>query len=78
MFNLFLVALERLWWVEADLSDNIVFAFMGINIVASAAAVYLWARFLGYRPENIPTRPRLVRDAGGYVPVEDPAAGGGR
>lgn len=78
VFNLFLVALERLWWVEAGLSGNIVFAFMGINIVASGAAVYLWARFLGYRPERIPTRPRLVRDAGGYVPVEEPVIGGGK
>ena len=76
--NLFLVSLERLWWSEANLGDGIVFAFAGINIVVSAAAVYLWARFLGYKPESVPMRPRLVREAGGYVPVEDPAAGGGK
>ena len=78
VFNLFLVALEKLWWTEAGLGDGIVFAFAGINIVASAAALYLWARFLGYKPERIPTRPRLVREAGGYVPAGDPAAVRGR
>ncbi len=77
VFNLFLVSLERLWWSEANLSDNIVFAFMAINIPVSAAAVYVWARVLGYKPERVPTRPRLVREAGGYVPLDDPAPGGG-
>ncbi len=76
VFNLFLIALERLLWVEQDLGDGIVFAFAAINIVASAGAVYAWARLLGYRPERIPTRPRLVRDTGGYVPLEGPAGGG--
>ena len=78
VFNLFLVSLERLWWVEANLGDWIVFVFMGINVVVSAAAVYLWARFLGYRPSSVPKRPRLVQQVGGYVPVEEPVVGGGR
>ncbi|MCY3505588.1 MAG: NADH-quinone oxidoreductase subunit NuoH [Chloroflexi bacterium] len=76
--NLFLVSLERLWWSESDLGGGIVFVIAAINIPVSAVAVYLWARFLGYKPERVPTRPRLVQDAGGYVPVEDPATGGGK
>ena len=76
VFNLFLVALESLLWVENDIGDGIVFAFAAGNLVASAAAAYLWARLLGYRPERIPTKPRLVREAGGYVPVEGQAGGG--
>ena len=76
VFNLFLVALERLLWVENDIGDGIVFAFAAFNFVASVAAAYVWARLLGYRPERIPTKPRLVREAGGYVPVEGEAGGG--
>lgn len=79
VFNLFLVALERLLWAEAGLGDGIVFAFAAANVALSAAAVWGWARLLGYRPERMPTRPRLAREAGGYVPLdplEDPAAGG--
>ena len=37
VFNLFLVALEKLWWSEANLDDSIVFAFAAINFVVSAA-----------------------------------------
>lgn len=76
VFNLFLVSLERLLWVERDLGDGIVFAFAALNVALSAAAVWGWARLLGYRPGRIPTRPRLVREAGGHVPLDEPAAGG--
>jgi NADH-quinone oxidoreductase subunit H len=77
LLNLFVVATERMLWVEADLSDNIVYVYMVVNIALSAAIVYGWSRLLGYRPERNPRKPRLVREAGGYVPVE-PASGGSR
>lgn len=76
VFNLFLVSLERLLWVERDLGDGIVFAFAALNVALSAAAVWGWARLLGYRPERMPTRPRLVREAGGHVPLDEPVVGG--
>jgi NADH-quinone oxidoreductase subunit H len=69
LFNLFVVATERLIWVENDLSKNIVFVFAAVNIVLAILTVFGWARFLGYRPENTPMKPRMVRDAGGYVPL---------
>ena len=77
VLNLLVVAVERLIWVENDIGDGIVWLFAAINIVLSIAAVWAWARFLGYRPESVPTRPRLAREAGGYVPVEQ-GSGGGR
>ena len=73
VFNLLIASVERLIWVENDLSDGIVFAFAAVNIIVSVAAIYAWARLLGYRPESVPTRPRMVDDATGYVPL-----GGGR
>ena len=73
VFNLLLMAVERLIWVENDLGDGIVYVFAAINIVISALAIYAWARALGYQKDALPTRPRLVDEATGYVPY-----GGGR
>ncbi|MFN0147070.1 MAG: NADH-quinone oxidoreductase subunit NuoH [Dehalococcoidia bacterium] len=70
--NLFIVATEKLIWNKAtdgDLNAFWVWIFAAVNIVLAAFVVYGWSRFLGYRPENVPTKPRLVRDAGGYIPV---------
>jgi NADH-quinone oxidoreductase subunit H len=75
--NLLVVAAERLWWHEAELGDGIVYLFAAANIALALLLLVGWARVLGYRPERVPTRPRLVKQAGGYVP---PGAelGGGR
>ncbi|MCZ2111677.1 MAG: NADH-quinone oxidoreductase subunit NuoH [Dehalococcoidia bacterium] len=68
--NLLLVATERILWLKTFNSDkDMVFAFAIINIFAAAGIVYFWSRFLGYRPEDTPTKPRLVKEARGYVPV---------
>ncbi|MFN8508671.1 MAG: NADH-quinone oxidoreductase subunit NuoH [Dehalococcoidia bacterium] len=68
--NLLLVATERMLWVDAfDSKQVFLYLFMVVNIAGAAAIVYGWARFLGYKPENHPTKPRLVKEAGGYVPV---------
>jgi NADH-quinone oxidoreductase subunit H len=71
--NLLVVAIERLIWVENDLGDGIGWLFAAVNVVLSAALIVGWARALGYRPGSTPTRPRLVKEATGYVPT-----GGGR
>jgi len=68
--NLVLVATERIFWLKTFNSDkDMVFAFAIINIFAAGLIVYFWSRFLGYKPEDTPTKPRLVKDARGYVPV---------
>jgi NADH-quinone oxidoreductase subunit H len=76
LLNLFIVATERIIWVENDLSKNIVYVFAIINIALAIAVIYGWSRFLGYRPENTPSRPRMVNKARGYVPIGDPAVKG--
>jgi NADH-quinone oxidoreductase subunit H len=75
LLNLFLVATERVIFEQADL-ENTVYALAVVNIIASVVIVVGWARLLGYRPERTPTRPRLVREARGYVPVDPTNAGG--
>lgn len=74
LLNLLIVATEKVIWTQQELGDGIVFLFAPINIVAAAALVYAWARVNGYRPENTPKKPRMVKDATGYIP----ASGGGR
>ena len=69
LVNLVIVATERMAWVEGDFGDTIVYALAIVNVIAAIAMVYGWSRFLGYRPENNPTRPRMVREARGYVPI---------
>ncbi len=75
LLNLALVATERMFWIEQEADDSIVYAFAIINIIAAAAAVYGWSRALGYRPEETPLRPRLVSEAGGFVPLESGGEG---
>ncbi len=75
--NLLIVAAERLWWVEAELGDDIVYLFAVVNIVLSVLLLVGWARALGYRPERVRTRPRLVKEPLGYV-AADSTTGGGR
>jgi NADH-quinone oxidoreductase subunit H len=73
VFNLLLLSVERLIWVENDFGDGIVFVFAAVNIVVSAFAIFAWAKALGYGANALPTRPRLIDEATGYVPY-----GGGR
>ncbi|MCC7363641.1 MAG: NADH-quinone oxidoreductase subunit NuoH [Dehalococcoidia bacterium] len=78
LFNLFIVATERVIWTDGlDGEKGFVYIFAAANILATIVLVVTWARFLGYRPENQTTKPRLVNEAGGYVPVT-PASGEGR
>ena len=78
LFNLVIAATERIIWTDAfDGAKGWVYLFAGLNIALSVVLVVAWARFVGYRPENQPTKPRLVNEAGGYVPVR-PAAREGR
>ncbi|WBL35997.1 NADH-quinone oxidoreductase subunit NuoH [Tepidiforma flava] len=69
VFNLLIVSTERMLWSEQDYAKGLIYVFALVNIVLSVALVYAWARFNGYRPEQTPTRPRLVKQAGGYIPV---------
>lgn len=78
LINLLIVATERIIWVENDFGKGIVYVFAVINIAAAVAIIVAWARFLGYKPENTPTKPRMVKDARGYVPIETPAKGEAR
>ena len=71
LLNLFVMATERMLWKQLDFEQVYLYVFAAVNIILSIAVVYLWARFLGYRPENTPTRPRMVRDARGYVPLSE-------
>lgn len=70
LLNVFLVTTERMLWVDQELSNAIVYAFAAVNIAVSAVGIVVWARAIGYRPTATPTRPRLVSEARGYVPVE--------
>ena len=74
LLNLLIVATEKVIWTQQELGDGIVFLFAPINIALSAVLVYAWARLNGYRPENTPKKPRMAKDATGYIPV----SGGGR
>ena len=71
LLNLFVMATERMLWKQLDFEQVYLYVFAAVNIILSVVVVYLWARFLGYRPENTPTRPRMVRDARGYVPLSE-------
>ena len=74
--NLLLIATERVILVENDWTskDLVYWLLAAINIVLAVVVVVGWARLLGYKPESVPVRPRLVSEAGGYIPVD--AAGG--
>jgi NADH-quinone oxidoreductase subunit H len=76
LVNLFVIATERMFWSRQDFEEAYIFLFAVINIWLSIAVIYLWSRFLGYRPENTPTAPRMVRDARGYVPLGETKGGG--
>jgi NADH-quinone oxidoreductase subunit H len=78
LINLVIVATERQIWREISGDGNALdqwplYVFAVVNIVLAALVLFLWARFLGYKPENTPTKARLVNVAGGYVPLDAPA-----
>lgn len=77
-FNLLLLSVQRLIIVEYEITnDAIWWLFAAVNTVVAIAIVWLWARLLGYKPNDAPPRPRLVKESGGYIPV-DTSSGGGR
>ncbi|MEO8538465.1 MAG: complex I subunit 1 family protein [bacterium] len=69
LFNLFVITTERMIWSDQDYAKGLIYLFAVINAVLAVGAVYFWARFNGYKPENTPIRPRLVKNSGGFVPV---------
>lgn len=69
IINLLIVATERMFWSEQDYEKVWIYIFTAINIVSSIALVYAWAKGMGYKPQNTPVRPRLVKQAGGFIPV---------
>jgi NADH-quinone oxidoreductase subunit H len=81
LLNLLVIATERQIWneIQSSAGDNafwFVYVLTIVNVAFAAAAVYGWARFLGYRPEKQVTRPRIMNEASGYVPVAGTAKGG--
>ena len=70
--NLLLIATERLILVENDWTEKdwVYWVLAAVNLAVAAAVLLVWARLLGYRPERVPTKARLVQEARGYVPVE--------
>lgn len=76
--NIVLVAVERMIWTEVfDREYAAGYLFAIINLIAAGAIIVAWARLMGYGKTPIPTRPRLVSQSTGYVPVSR-GAGGGR
>lgn len=75
LINLLVLATEKIIWTDADLGEGFVFAWAALNIVLSGILVVAWTKVMGYRPERVPTRPRMVREATGYVPVTNPRGG---
>ncbi len=69
LLNLFLLITERMIWAEQDYEKGFIYLFAVVNIALSVLLVWLWARFNGYKPEAVPMRPRLVKEARGYVPT---------
>lgn len=69
LFNLFIVVTERMIWSEEGYDQAYIYLFAIFNILVSGLLVYAWARFNGYRPDEVPMRPRLVKEARGYVPL---------
>ena len=77
LFSLFVFTTEKMLWVETltkdgkDPADGWLWIFAIINLAITAGIIVAWSRFLGYRPENTKTKPRMVRDARGYVPLSE-------
>ena len=69
IFNLLIVTTERMWWSDQDYTRGLIYLISAVNILLAVVIVFAWAHFMGYRPDQNPTRPRLVKNAGGYVPV---------
>ncbi len=73
LINLVVVAIEKMIWTKAtdgNLDSWFLYVFAAINIALAAVIIYAWAGVLGYRKVvGAPTKPRLVKEASGYVPV---------
>jgi NADH-quinone oxidoreductase subunit H len=77
LFSLIVFTTEKMLWTETltsegeTPSDAWLWLFAAVNLALTVAIVVFWSRFLGYRPESTPTKPRLIRDARGYVPLTE-------
>ncbi len=69
LLNFLVLITERMIWAEADYEKGLIYLFAVVNIALSVLLVWFWARFNGYKPEKVPTRPRMVKEARGYVPT---------
>ncbi len=69
IINLLIVASERMWWSDQNYEKGLVYVLAVVNIIGSVIVIWAWARFLGYGGGDTPIRPRLVKNAGGFVPV---------
>ena len=69
IINLLIVTTERMWWSDQDYEKGFVYLFAAVNIVASVVVIWAWARLMGYKGGQTPIRPRLVKNAGGFIPV---------
>lgn len=69
IINLLIVASERMWWSDQNYEKGLVYVLAVVNIIGSVIVIWAWARFLGYGGGETPIRPRLVKNAGGFVPV---------
>lgn len=69
IFNLLVVTTERMWWSDQDYTKGLIYLIAAVNVLLAVVIVFAWAHFMGYRPDETPTRPRLVKNAGGYVPI---------
>ncbi len=77
LFSLFVFATEKMLWVETltdegeTPADGWLWIFAIVNMAITVGIVVGWSRLLGYRPEDTPTKPRMVKDARGYVPLTE-------
>lgn len=69
IFNLIIIATERMLWSDQDYEKYLAWVFAAINIVISIALVWGWSKLMGYNRAETPVRPRLVKEAGGFIPV---------
>jgi NADH-quinone oxidoreductase subunit H len=69
IFNLLIIATERMIWAENDYDEYLAWVFAAVNVVVSVGLIWAWAKFMGYNKTATPLRPRLVKNSGGFIPV---------
>lgn len=79
LVNIAVVAVEVALWSEFDWPAEVVLPLSGlINAVLTFVLAVGWARLIGYRPEAVPTRPRLVQELGVILPPDSAIKVAGR